>query len=781
MKKNLPVTDNEVKLRDGQELVTITDLKGIITYTNPAFVEVSGFSRQELVGSNHNLVRHPDMPPAAFKDLWDNLKAGRPWSKLVKNRCKNGDYYWVRANVTPIYRDGEVVEYISVRVRPDQDEIDAAETLYRKLNKNEARLPPVSAIPPRNLEAAVSRTTTLSITVAALLALALWFVPASPALVALGPVAGMLMLILGTNKTLKTLALKPMQEAIARMRRVAEGDYYQDIPLDTAGEGGELLRMTKSLAIKLGFDVNDARMHQRQSQRIKVALDNVSSNVMVASNDGEIIYLNESVLNMMRNAESDLRRDLPDFAVDRLQGANIDIFHKQPEHQRRLLESLRDTFSSRIRVGGRSFDLVANPVIDDDNNRLGTVVEWQDVTEQLRAENEIEQLIANATRGQLDKRLATEGYAGFTQTVATGVNSLLDAVVEPLRDIKRVLAALSEGDLTQKMQGQYQGEFAELNDSLTTSLGRLEHMVNEIRRAGSSIAVGASEIATGNTTLSERTESQAASLEETAASMEQMTSTVKQNADNAQQASRLAEEARILAEQGGDISSRVVQSMGAISASSNKISEIIGVIDEIAFQTNLLALNAAVEAARAGEQGRGFAVVASEVRNLAQRSAGAAKEIKELIGDSVDKVDEGARFVDESGEALKRIMESINQVSDIIAQIAKAGIEQAQGIDQVNTAVSSMDAGTQQNAALVEEVAAASASMEEQASQLQRLVNAFRVNSEQQGYGEGLQQQARPQVNRIRDLAAQTHAPEVRQRKLGVLTANSSQDEWEEF
>ncbi|WP_417534699.1 methyl-accepting chemotaxis protein [Marinobacterium stanieri] len=779
MKKNLPVTDNEVKLRDGQELVTITDLKGTITFTNPAFVEVSGFSRQELVGSNHNVVRHPDMPPAAFKDLWDHLKDGRPWSRLVKNRCKNGDFYWVRANVTPIYRDGEVVEYMSVRVRPDQDEIDAAEALYRRMNKGEVGLPPLSSIPARNLEAAMSKTTTLAVVVAVLLALAFWFAPVNPALVALGPAVGMLMLMLGSNKTLKTLALDPMRETIERMKRVAEGDYYQDIPFDVPGEGGELLRMTKSLAIKLGFDVNDARIQQRSAQRIKVALDNVSSNVMVASNNGEIIYLNESVLNMMRNAEQDLRKDLPNFAVNELQGANIDVFHKNPEHQRRLLESLQDTFSSRIKVGGRSFDLVANPVIDDEGNRLGTVVEWQDITEQLRAENEIEDLIANATMGQLDTRLNTEGYADFTRTVANGVNALLDAVVEPLRDIKRVLAALSEGDLTQQMQGQYQGEFAELNNSLNTSLGRLENMVNEIRRAGSSIAVGASEIATGNTTLSERTESQAASLEETAASMEQMTSTVKQNADNAQQASRLAEEARTLAEQGGDISTRVVDSMGAISASSNKISEIIGVIDEIAFQTNLLALNAAVEAARAGEQGRGFAVVASEVRNLAQRSAGAAKEIKELIGDSVNKVDEGARYVDESGEALKRIMDSINQVSDIISQIAKAGIEQAQGIDQVNTAVSSMDAGTQQNAALVEEVAAASASMEEQASQLQRLVNAFRVNTAHQA--EQQQTPAAPQVSRIRDLAAQTQAPEANQRKLGVMTANSSQDEWEEF
>ncbi|TQU69772.1 methyl-accepting chemotaxis protein, partial [Xanthomonas perforans] len=325
------------------------------------------------------------------------------------------------------------------------------------------------------------------------------------------------------------------------------------------------------------------------------------------------------------------------------------------------------------------------------------------------------------------ERIDVRGKQGFLLLLAQQLNTLLDNNADGLSRVSALLSSLSQGDLTARMDGALQGVFATIRDDANATADQLAGIVRRIKDSSLTINSAATEIATGNGDLSRRTEQQAAALEETAASMEELTATVKQNADNADQANRLVLDAAGVAAKGGDVVNRVVTTMADIDASSKKIAEIISVIDGIAFQTNILALNAAVEAARAGEQGRGFAVVASEVRTLAQRSAGAAKEIKHLIEDSVTRIGNGAALASEAGSTMQQVVTSVQRVTDIMGEITSASREQAAGITQVNQTVTQMDETTQQNAALVEEATAAARSMEDQAAQLVDAVAVFRL------------------------------------------------------
>jgi len=303
-------------------------------------------------------------------------------------------------------------------------------------------------------------------------------------------------------------------------------------------------------------------------------------------------------------------------------------------------------------------------------------------------------------------------------------------VVKPMQELEAMAAKAKEGDLSARTMVSSRDEIGRTGESFNAMFDRVGEVVQSVKSAVSGITTGTREISQGNEDLSQRTSAQAGALEETSASMEEMTSTIKQNADNAKQANQLAVTAREVAEKGGAVTEKAVSAMDEINKSSKKIADIINVIDEIAFQTNLLALNAAVEAARAGEQGRGFAVVASEVRNLAQRSATAAKEIKTLINEAVEKVGDGSALVNQSGQTLSEIVDSVKRVTDIIAEISAASQEQASGIDQVNKAVMQMDQGTQQNAALVEQATSASQSMKQQAEELLQQVSFFKTSEE---------------------------------------------------
>jgi methyl-accepting chemotaxis protein len=509
---------------------------------------------------------------------------------------------------------------------------------------------------------------------------------------------------------------------------------------------------------------------ENEMSRILGALETTTTNVMIADIDRKIIYMNKSVESMLRIAEADIRSVLPHFSVDKIVGSTMDIFHKNPAHQMKLLENLTATYTGNIIVGKRHFRLVANPIFSKDGSRLGSVVEWQDRTQEVSVESEVNAVVQAAGAGNFKARVPTEGKAGFFLSLAEGLNALMHTSDVGLGEVNRVLGAIAKGDLTEKITASYSGTFGELKDYCNSTTDSLSVIIGEIRTAAETIFTASSEIASGNSDLSSRTEQQAANLEETASSMEELTSTVKLNADNAKQANVLATQASTVASDGGELIQQVVSTMGSINESSQKIADIIGVIDGIAFQTNILALNAAVEAARAGDQGRGFAVVASEVRTLAQRSANAAKDIKGLISDSVKKIENGNTLVGKSGDTMKEIVTAIKRVNDIMAEIAAASIEQSTGIEEVSTAVSQMDEMTQQNAALVEEAAAAAESLQSQADQLTQRVSQFRLSNDN--------------GHRLSAPAAKLTIPakkSTRPAKKSLSPSNNKDDEWESF
>ncbi|QDS08238.1 HAMP domain-containing protein [Xanthomonas citri pv. glycines] len=345
--------------------------------------------------------------------------------------------------------------------------------------------------------------------------------------------------------------------------------------------------------------------------------------------------------------------------------------------------------------------------------------------------HQIKHLAQAAANGDFSARGDVERFQFDFRVMVESLNQLMSTADGNLQSLSALLQLIAAGDLTARMSGDFRGVFAQMRDDANATASQLAQIVGNIQQSAVSINAAATEIAAGNQDLSQRTEQQAANLEETAASMEELTSTVKQNAESARQANQLAIGAARVASEGGDVVGKVVDTMSGIEASSKKIADIISVIDGIAFQTNILALNAAVEAARAGEQGRGFAVVASEVRTLAQRSSGAAKEIKDLIDDSVQRVAEGSALVHSAGKTMGEVVASVQRVTDIMGEISAASQEQSAGIEQVNQTITHMDETTQQNAALVEEATAAARSMEEQAVQLTDAVAIFKIDARQ--------------------------------------------------
>nr|WP_042151565.1 MULTISPECIES: methyl-accepting chemotaxis protein [unclassified Pseudoalteromonas] len=767
--------EGQISAIDKSQAVIEFNMDGTIINANDNFLNTVGYQLNEIKGQHHSMFVEPEYKVSSeYQQFWQKLNRGEFEADEFKRIGQGGKEIWIQASYNPIFdlngKPFKVVKYASdITEQKNQAAATAliartvsaldvcqanvmmADADYNIVYVNEA----VTAMLSTNEQQL--RTVLPRFNVASLIGTNIDTFHKNPA-----HQRGMLDNLKSTYQTDLELA----------------GFTFGLIATPVFNNNGERLGTVVEWEDKTERLTSERaeRAEAAENLRIKQALDNVSANAMIADAGNNIIFMNEAVQRMMRDAEADIRTDLPNFNSNNLVGQNVDVFHKNPAHQQNMLKNLASTYKTEIVVGGRTFSLIANPIISDNGERVGTVVEWNDRTAEVAIEKEIDEIIASAGRGELDARLEEGDKSGFFLNLTQGLNTLVEIVDDAVAETGFMLDAMAHGDLTKRIEKDYQGSFDKLKRDANTTAEKLTEVIDQINTSATLVASGAEEISQGNADLSQRTEEQASSLEETASSMEEMTSTVRQNADNAKVANELAANTQEQASQGGQVVQRAVNSMAEINDSSKKISDIIGVIDEIAFQTNLLALNAAVEAARAGEQGRGFAVVAGEVRNLAQRSAAAAKEIKELIRDSVSKVEDGTLLVNESGTTLQKIVLSVQKVTEMIADITVASEEQSSGIEQVNKAITQMDEMTQQNAALVEEASAAGESMAEQANGMRQLLTFFKSNA-------GGNASALP-VSTYSKPAPKVAAPSRTQRLSSPSTGDDfvdSADEWEEF
>lgn len=715
------VTNKEYLLPDNTVILSTADLQGNIVTYNQGFKDASGYSDEELQGKPHNILRHPDMPKAAFKDFWDTIQAGRPWVGLVKNKRKNGDHYWVMANASPITEGGHITGYVSVRYPASKQQVQEAEQLYAAVNAGSQAFPRTQIADTRLRNQVLGVVAVLATLIPFLLFFAGVEVPtALEALLMLFSVSAVGFLAYSNYRT--TDVPQHLRDAVEAL---SNGQYKQ--PIKDRSYWGFALNQIRTRVGEAAANNYDS---EQANAIMLTAMDAATTCLMVVDRNFNITKINRSLQTLFTELEPKIRTELPHFSAAKVVGSNMDIFHKNPAHQRKMMDKLTEKTEVNIQVAGIHLSAIVQP-IKMGSTIVGYAVEWADRTVEETVVAELSNVFEGMKLGNFNGRI-TSPAEGVYDRIKQNVNESMSVIQHALDSINGVIEAQATGDFTKALpSGTFKGQMHALKNAINFSAEKVKQAIAQAVVSSSIVQEQAGNVADGAHSLSSRVQEQASALQQTSMTMQEMKSTVQANTERAVQGAELSGRMRAQADSGMDVMQQTITAMQSIQEANNRIVDIVAMIDSIAFQTNLLALNAAVEAARAGEHGRGFAVVASEVRALAQKSADAAQDIKALIGDSVQRITAGTRLADKSGEMLGEITSSIEKVADMMGEIARTSTEQSVAIGQVYQAIDDIDRVTQENAALVEETTAAVGQLSQEADALMENVRFFNVGQTQ--------------------------------------------------
>jgi len=727
---NQKVTGREQEIPEGVTIVSQTDLQGIITSVNEAFVRVSGYSREELIGQKHNLLRHPDVPKAAFRDLWKTIKSGKPWTQIVKNRCKNGDHYWVEANVSPVLENGEIVGYLSVRRKISDEQKRATEAAYQAINNGKVVLKNGYVETLGNKLCLVNRfnptlilvgLTGLTSVAGILDALGIITVPWTVQLAVLS-------IVLAYALFINHFISRKTKSFVTVAKSIAEGDFTQ--PINTYGNTwiSDLASSLRTMQIQMGAAYEENRVQLNHTARLTTALNNASTPMMVVNKLNDIIYMNKALNRLWKSHQSALESEFDHWDSQSLIDKSLELFNQGKSGAPFFSQDILEKSDREVSFAGLTLEIIKRPVMNDSGRCIGSVIEWQDLTQQRQVEATLDNAMKSAAKGHTNIHLNTDGLDGFYLYTADNINSLLASLNGAIEGMVEIMVALSSGDLYKRVDKEFSGSLAAMKSATNTSLDNLSGIMLQIKEVSKETLMSAEESEKSSSFLADKIQQAAATLQEINADMQGINQMQSENTQQLSSVSELAKNAMSLNHQARSSMDESISAMQSITDTSERIEAIIGLIDGIAFQTNLLALNAAVEAARAGEHGRGFAVVAGEVRNLSAKSAEAAKDIKQLIQESGAKVHEGAEKVRATHAVFTEVESGVSKIGTTLDEVVLSIQDQQGKVTDMTQAVASLDGNIQSNALLVEETSTTAKSLSKQSHLLDHEVSKFKIN-----------------------------------------------------